>query len=88
MKLLLQSITRISVEQIKTIAFRIEQMNQIAYVKNAPDMRKAQMNDALVKTLDPQLARIALKKQLHWNQTFHSISRKNTSRRYHKYTHR
>ena len=33
-----------------------------AYVNNAPDMRNAQMNDAPVKALDPQLARIALNK--------------------------
>ena len=37
-------------------------MTRKAYVNNAPDMRNAQMNDALVKALDPQLARIALKK--------------------------
>ena len=36
-------------------------MVQKAYVNNAPDMRHAQMNDALVKALDPQLAQIALK---------------------------
>ena len=36
-------------------------MTQKAYVDNAPDMRNAQMNDALVKALDPQLARIAFK---------------------------
>ena len=52
-------------------------MTQKLYVDNAPDMRNAQMNDALVKALDPQLARIALKKiqtinQLHWNHNFHS----------------
>ena len=61
-KLLFESITRASGEQIKTLAFRIEQMAQKTYVNNAPDMRNAQMNDALVKALDPQLARIALKK--------------------------
>ena len=59
-KLLFESITRASGEQIKTL--RIEQMSLKAYVNNAPDMRNAQMNDALVKALDPQLARIALKK--------------------------
>ena len=59
---MLESITRASGEQIKTLALRIEQMTRIAYVNNAPDMRNAQMNDALVKALDPQLARIALKK--------------------------
>ena len=37
-------------------------MTRKQYVNNAPDMRNAQMNDALVKILDPQLARIALKK--------------------------
>ena len=37
-------------------------MTRKAYVNNAPDMRNAQMNEALVKALDPQLARIALKK--------------------------
>ena len=53
-KLLLESITRASGEQIKTLALRIEQMTRKAYVNNAPDMRKAQMNDALVKAIDPQ----------------------------------
>ena len=33
-----------------------------AYVYNAPHMRNAQMNDVFVKALDPQFARIALKK--------------------------
>ena len=47
---------------MKTLALRIEQITRKAYVNNAPDMRNAQMNDALVKILDPQLARIALKK--------------------------
>ena len=61
-KLLLESITRASSEQIKTLALRIEQMTRKAYANNAPDMRNAKMNDAHVKTLDPQLARIALKK--------------------------
>ena len=61
-KLLLGGITCASGEQIKTLALRIEQMTRKAYVNNAPDMRNAQMNDALVKALDPQLARIALKK--------------------------
>ena len=37
-------------------------MTRKAYVNNAPKMRNAQINDALVKALDPQLARIALKK--------------------------
>ena len=37
-------------------------MTRKAYVNNAPDMRNAQMNDPLVKALDPQLARIAIKK--------------------------
>ena len=60
--LLLESITRASGEQIKTLALRIEQLTRKAYFNNTPDMRNAQMNDALVKALDPQLARIALKK--------------------------
>ena len=73
--LLLESITRAFGEQIKTTALRIEQMTLKAYANNAPDMRDAQMNDALVKALDPQLARIALKKlqitnPLHWNHSF------------------
>ena len=59
---LLESITRASGEQIKTLALRIEQMTRKAYVNNAPEMRSAQMNDALTKTLDPQLARRAFKK--------------------------
>ena len=37
-------------------------MTRKAHLNNAPDMRNIQMNDALVKALDPQLARIALKK--------------------------
>ena len=61
-KLLLESITRASGEQIKTLALRIEQMTRKAYVNNAPDIRNAQMNDALVKALNPQLAGVALKK--------------------------
>ena len=46
----------------KTLALRIEQMTPKAYVSNAPNMRNAQMNEALVEALDPQLARIAIKK--------------------------
>ena len=61
-KLLLESITHPSGEQIKTLAPRIEQMTRKAYVNIGPDIRNAQKNDALVKALDPQLARIALKK--------------------------
>ena len=61
-ELLLESMTRASGEQIKTFALRIEQMTRKAYVNSAPDMPNAQMSDALVKALDPQLARIALKK--------------------------
>ena len=61
-KLLLESITRASGEPIKTLALRIEQTTRKAFAKNAPKMRNAQMNDALVNALDPQLARIALKK--------------------------
>ena len=60
-KLLLESITLASAEQIETLALKIEQMTRKEYVNNAPDMRNAQMNDALVNALDPQLARIALK---------------------------
>ena len=59
---MLKSIACASGEQIKTLALRTEQMTQKAYVNNAPDMRNAQINDALVRALDPQLARIALKK--------------------------
>ena len=44
---------------MKTIGLRIEQMARKVYVNNAPDMRNARMNDALVKALDPQLLRIA-----------------------------
>ena len=54
-KLLLESITCASGEQIKTLALRIEQMTRKAYVINAPDMRNAQMNDTLFKALNPQL---------------------------------
>ena len=61
-KVLLESITRASGEQTKTLALRIEQTTRKAYVSTASDMRMAQLNDALVKALDPQLARIALKK--------------------------
>ena len=61
-KLLLESITRACGEQNKTLALGIEQMTRKAYVNNAPDMRNAQRNDALVKAVDPQLARIANKK--------------------------
>ena len=61
-KLLPESITRASGEQIKTLALGVEQMTRKSYVNNAVDMRNAQMNDALVKALDPQLSRIALKK--------------------------
>ena len=50
-KLLLENISRASGEQIKTLALRIEQMTRKGYVDNAPDMRNAQMNGALVKTL-------------------------------------
>ena len=59
---MLESTTSASGEQNKPLALRIEQMTRKAYVNNAPDMQSAQMNDALVKALDPQLARIALKK--------------------------
>ena len=43
----LESLTRASGEQIKTLEVRIEQMTGNAFVSNAPDMRNAQMNDAL-----------------------------------------
>ena len=36
-------------------------MTRKAYDNSAPDKRNAQMNDALVKPLDPQIAWIALK---------------------------
>ena len=39
----------------------MEQMTRKAFVNNAPDINYAQMNKALVKALDPHLARIALK---------------------------
>ena len=61
-KLLLESITRLSGEQIKTLALQIEQLTRKSYNNNAQDMRNAKMNDAFVKALDPLLARIALKK--------------------------
>ena len=59
-KLILENISRAFGEEIKTLALRIEQMTRKAYVNNAPDMRNAQMNDAVVRALDPKLARIAL----------------------------
>ena len=62
MKLLIEIITRASGEQIKTLALRIEQMTRTTYLNSAPDTQIAQMKDALVKALDPQLARIARKK--------------------------
>ena len=68
-KLLLESITRASGKQIETLALRIEQMTRKEYVNIAPDMRNAQLNDALVKAFDPQLARIALKKILNHKST-------------------
>ena len=61
-KFLLESITRATGEQIKTLALRIKQITRKAYVNNAPDMRNAQMNDTLLKAVDLQLARVALKK--------------------------
>ena len=36
-------------------------MARKAYVKNATDMKTAQMIDALFKALDPHLARVALR---------------------------
>ena len=59
---ILESITRASRVQTKTLAFRIEQMARKACDNDVPDMRNAQMNDALVKVLAPQFARIALRK--------------------------
>ena len=82
-KLLLESITRASGEQFKTLALRIEQITRKAYINNAPDMRNAQINGALVKALDLQLARIALKKIADHKSTATSIctvSRGNISR--------
>ena len=38
-------------------------------LNNAPDMRNAQINEALVKALDPQLARIALKNIANYKST-------------------
>ena len=51
-------------------------MTSKACVNNDPDMRSAQMNDALVKALAPQLDRIALKRlqttnQLHCNHNIY-----------------
>ena len=72
---------------------KLEQMTRKAYVNIAPGMRIEQMNDALVKALDPQLARISLK-----NFANHEINRtgtttpicttgrKKTPRRYYKIT--
>ena len=44
-------------------------MNRKACFNNAADMRNAQMNDALVKALDTQLAKIALKKIANHKET-------------------
>ena len=86
---MLESITRASGEQIKKLALRIEQLTRKAYVNNAPDMRNAKMNDALVKALDPHPARIALKKIANRKSTalyaqlpFAQLFEKNTPRRY------
>ena len=49
-KLLLESITLASGEQIKTLAVRKEQMSRKALVNNAPDTRNAQMNDTRQST--------------------------------------
>ena len=46
----------------KNITLRIEQMAGKTYVNRDLDIRDAQMNDALVEAVDPQIARIALKK--------------------------
>ena len=48
-------------ENKETLALRFKQMARKAYVNKAPDIRNAQMNDALVIEIDPQLARIAFK---------------------------
>ena len=61
-KLFIESMTRASGEQTKTLVLRIEQMTRKSYVNNAQHMRNSQMNDQLVKALDPQLARTALQK--------------------------
>ena len=70
-------------------------MTRKAFVKNAPDMRNAQMNDALVKAINPQLVRIEFKKIANHKPTalepqfpFAQFSRKITSGRCHKNTHR
>ena len=47
-------------QEKKTLALRNEQMARKAFFNNAPDMRNAQMNEALVNEIDPQLARGAL----------------------------
>ena len=69
-------------------------MTRKAYVNKAPDLRNAQRNDALVKALDPQLARIALIKianhkstALEPQRSFAQLVEKYT-RRYHKKTHK
>ena len=48
----IESITRASEEEFKTLALRNEQTARKAYVNNAPEMQNAKMNDALVKALD------------------------------------
>ena len=69
-------------------------MNRKAYVYNAPDMRRAQKNDVLVKALDPRLARMAVKNIANHKSTalelqlpFAQLVEK-TSRRHHKNTQR
>ena len=55
-KLLLESITRSSGEKIITLALRFGQMTRKTYVNKTSGICNAQMNDALVNALDPQLA--------------------------------
>ena len=93
-KFLLESITSASGEQIKTLALRIKQMTRKACVNTAPDMQNAQMNDALVKALDLQLAEIALEKIANHKSTalepqlpFAQFVEKNTPGKYYKNTH-
>ena len=68
-------------------------MTRKAYVNNDPDIRNAQINDVLVKALEPQLARIALKRlqitnQPHCNHNFHlhTLSKKYTKKILHEHT--
>ena len=63
-------------ENKKTLALRFEQMARKAFVNKAKDIRNAQMKDALVTEIDPQLARKTLKillttNQQNWNPSFY-----------------